>query len=479
MEMRERWNRREFRRLLRRRGLRPIDFARISGIHKSTLSLYASGRRVPDNSMVARIMTVLDSVPELTDAEGWWAKWSLKYLRSKPKLGSRERLQLVAYHPSRIQKTSRESPASFSRLCPITRRQRPLKLPGSSGRADEGRRLMANSPPRSNPRNQRNNGELFVGVPDGLFSAIIGNGPVGQVIGAVAYEQRRRKRLVDANDAVPISGQRFVSLTGMSRTSLYRALAEARNQELLVVARGGGSGKRSLYRLSPKLFHGRDSSTPGELSQSGAKTVPPAYSHKEVDSAPPSVSRPKGASVPSEKAREAGSLYTAALEMLALGVPVYLHRWHTQKLLPEAENTDSREIIECLPDDDGVGKVSRLLGGGHDRGFALAAKIKHKPTGEVLSGREQPSPLAHLPEGDWSIKRVLKRFQDQGIALRRKPGNRWVTRCPACTGTFFITARASGKTSVKCQASGDEVEAMRIVGLTIHDLYQKERADLG
>lgn len=67
--VRDRWDRKEFRRLLRRRGLRDTDFSKVSGIHKSTLSLYASGRRVPDNQMVARILTALASLPELPDAE--------------------------------------------------------------------------------------------------------------------------------------------------------------------------------------------------------------------------------------------------------------------------------------------------------------------------------------------------------------------------------------------------------------------------
>jgi transcriptional regulator with XRE-family HTH domain len=63
----DRWNREEFRRRLRRRGLRQDDFARVSGIHPSTLSLYSSGRRVPNNFMVRRIVQALDAIPELAD----------------------------------------------------------------------------------------------------------------------------------------------------------------------------------------------------------------------------------------------------------------------------------------------------------------------------------------------------------------------------------------------------------------------------
>jgi transcriptional regulator with XRE-family HTH domain len=61
------WNHPEFLRRLRRRGLRQDDFARASGIHPSTLSLYASGKRVPNNLMVRRISEALHAIPELPE----------------------------------------------------------------------------------------------------------------------------------------------------------------------------------------------------------------------------------------------------------------------------------------------------------------------------------------------------------------------------------------------------------------------------
>lgn len=67
MTVKDRWDRAEFSRRLRRRGLGQNDFARASGIHPSTLSLFSTGRRVPNNLMVKRIAEALNAIPELPE----------------------------------------------------------------------------------------------------------------------------------------------------------------------------------------------------------------------------------------------------------------------------------------------------------------------------------------------------------------------------------------------------------------------------
>jgi gp16 family phage-associated protein len=61
------WDAAEFAARLRRRGLSQEDFARVSGLHHTSVSHFISGRRVPSNGMLRRIATALDAIPELPD----------------------------------------------------------------------------------------------------------------------------------------------------------------------------------------------------------------------------------------------------------------------------------------------------------------------------------------------------------------------------------------------------------------------------
>jgi hypothetical protein len=315
--------------------------------------------------------------------------------------------------------------------------------------------------------------DRFIGLPDSLAALLLHEGPVWAVARVVAFRQRRRARAIYTNDPIDISLKDFQADTGMSKATISRAIEKARAATLIATEEGGGRGVKSRYSLAGILSQA-ETVSPGlpshKLSQREATTVSSRVPHKEIrDSAQLSVGSPV-------LSKEGGPLQLA-FDMLALGVPVYLHRWYTQSLVPDKEVLKGE--VECLPDADGTGKLNRLFST-HPNGFALAVRIAHRPKPEVLTGREQASPTAHLPEGDWPITKVLHRFQDSGCELRRKTQHRWATRCPACNGPLFITARSNGKVSVKCQASNDDDEALRILGLTIRDLYPHElRAKVG
>src|SRR2546430_1506874 len=111
---------------------------------------------------------------------------------------------------------------------------------------------------------------------------LLREGPIWAVLRVVAFEQRMQHRAIHINAPVDISLSKFVNLTGMSKATISRALAKARDDGRITVTRGGGHGVRSEYALADLLSQPATVSSRRELSQPDATTVSSGVAHKEV-----------------------------------------------------------------------------------------------------------------------------------------------------------------------------------------------------